>query len=219
MSSLIYVEGIIGAGKTTFVQNISKTLTNIKTITEPVESWQRDGILDKFYKDMKRWALSFQLRIIHDKTEVLNNLPQHENDIYIVERSIYSDSCFTNTLHDSNLLDPFDFKLSNDVRKTYEERMKIQPSLIIYLRTPLETCMERVKSRNRKEEQDLTSEYQETLLSHHDTLFNKSHMITCNGVKVPIIILEDNEVTPELVKKINYVLQDTEDLMYTYVGS
>lgn len=221
MSTLVYVEGIIGAGKSTFVHNISQNVQNIKMVTEPVESWQRDGILDDFYKDMKRWALSFQLNIIHDKTERLNKLclEKNDNNIYMVERSIYSDCCFTNTLYDSGLLEPFDYKLSNKVRKVYEERMNTLPSLIIYLRPPLEVCMERVKTRNREEEKNLTPQYQKTLLKHHDALFNKDVFTTYNGVRIPIIIIHDNEVTQDLVNKIKSFRGNIDELRYTYVGS
>jgi len=201
-SSLIYVEGIIGAGKSTFVQNLSEKIDNLIAIKEPVEEWQRDGILEKYYKDMRRWALSFQLRIIHDKTKILNKIPNIDNNTYIVERSIYSDQCFTNTLNKFDILDEFDFRLSNDVRDIYEETTTKTPNLIIYLRPSLDTCMQRVKKRNRQEEKNLTVEYQQTLLNYHDDMFNHSHLKIMNNTNVPILILEDNDITDDLIKKI-----------------
>lgn len=207
MGFLIYIEGIIGAGKSTFIHNISKEIPAIRTITEPVEAWQEDGILGKYYEDMKRWGFPFQLRIIHDKVETINNLPQDNNHIYMIERSLYSDQCFSNTLHDTKHLEPFEFKLANDIRETYDKKLNFHPSLIIYLRPPLETCMERVATRNRKEEQHLTSEYQEILQNHHDDLFHKEYLKTSCGCNIPIMILEDNDITPELIQKIKNIIK------------
>ena len=204
-SKLIYVEGIIGAGKSTFVNNISSAI-DCKIITEPVKKWQDSGILERYYSDMKRWALSFQLRIIHDKTQTLNAIPPNTGDIHIVERSIYSDKCFTNTLNHFGILDNFDYQLSNDIRDRYESMTTTLPDLIVYLRPSLETCMGRVKKRNRTEEKDLTFAYQGVLMDSHDAIFNKPELVTMCGKKVPILILEDNDITDELIQKIKAML-------------
>lgn len=205
-SKLIYVEGIIGAGKSTFVQNLSKHMSKLTSVQEPVDEWQKDGILEKYYKDMRRWALSFQLRIVHDKIKLLNSLEFDNDNIYVVERSIYSDKCFTNTLNHFDILDDFDYKLSTDVRDIYEEYTKKSPDLIIYLRPTIKKCMNRVKKRNRKEEKDLTVEYQEVLLRYHDTLFNSDKLTILNGTDVPVLILEDNDITDEVLEKIQSML-------------
>ena len=63
---IISIEGNIGAGKSTFVNIINSHVFNSEIVSEPVEMWKAlqdlDGsnILEKFYKDIPRWAYSFQ---------------------------------------------------------------------------------------------------------------------------------------------------------------
>jgi deoxycitidine kinase/deoxyguanosine kinase len=211
-SKFVYIEGIIGAGKSTFISNISSQLSNTKPIPEPVEEWVESGVLNRFYKDMSRWAFSFQLRIIHDKVNHLNSIYRNENIIdplvYIVERSMYSDACFSNTLHKTGVLDTYEYNLSNDVRKVYENRLLVVPSLIIYIRPPIHTCMERVLHRNRCEEIDITSEYQQALMDSHDDIFLNQDLINqVTGTKIPILVLDDSNVTPDVIDAISKILE------------
>ena len=63
---IIAVEGIIGSGKTTFINHLCKLL-NATPHLEPVDSWRNSNLLDNYYKDPSRWALTFQLNVIIDK--------------------------------------------------------------------------------------------------------------------------------------------------------
>ena len=207
----IYVEGIIGAGKSTFIQNIQSKLKEVRCVQEPVDDWIRSGILQDYYDDMSRWGFSFQLRIIHDKVTNLNALKHNyeldSNPVSIVERSIYSDECFSRALYRTGILQESEYKLSCDVRGVYSKLLDVIPSLIIYIRPPLDTCMERVKKRNRKEESDLTVEYQSELLCVHDELFyNKTFHDKFNNIDIPVLILEDNALTEDVLYAIQTLL-------------
>ena len=67
---LISIEGNIGTGKSILDKILKEKFnrnTNVKFLQEPVDQWLKltdsDGtnILDKFYKDQKRWSYSFQM--------------------------------------------------------------------------------------------------------------------------------------------------------------
>lgn len=62
---VVVISGAIGVGKTTLMKLIKDRLTGeaVSFLHEPVEEWERDGILGKFYSDRRRFALSFQLHI------------------------------------------------------------------------------------------------------------------------------------------------------------
>ena len=51
---IIFIEGNIGAGKTTFLKNIDTKKYKIQKLFEPVDEWIQSGMLHKFYKDPKK---------------------------------------------------------------------------------------------------------------------------------------------------------------------
>ena len=62
----IVLEGNVGAGKSTFVDIISRNDSRISPVPEPVEAWQNVSgtgvnMLDLMFKDGKRWSGTFQL--------------------------------------------------------------------------------------------------------------------------------------------------------------
>ena len=65
---IISIEGNIGAGKTTILEELKTRMGNssyIKFVKEPVDIWEtvrdEDGktILEKFYEDSKKYAFQF----------------------------------------------------------------------------------------------------------------------------------------------------------------
>ena len=57
---IIYVEGNIGTGKSTFLKHLDNDYLKKKhkydVIYEPVDNWQQIGILEKFYSDPKKYC-------------------------------------------------------------------------------------------------------------------------------------------------------------------
>lgn len=194
--TIIYVEGIIGAGKSTFINELSKRIPSIVTHQEPVDSWVRCGIFNRFYSDMKRWATSFQLKVLFDKVRAINSMTD-DAGIHVVERSVYSDACFVNTVYKFGFVDDFEYALIEEARNTCE--VKHLPDAIIYIRPDLDTCMTRATSRGRDGENNVTREYQMELMKHHDDMFHKHKMTTQGGTKIPIVVLADNDVDDRLI--------------------
>ena len=69
---IIYVEGNIGSGKSTFCNLLSEYFglemeTEQNIILEPVHEWlaivdeNGDSLLDNFYKNQEKWSFAFQL--------------------------------------------------------------------------------------------------------------------------------------------------------------
>ena len=200
---LLCIEGIIGAGKTTMCTELEDTIRGfsnsknmeIKILKEPVDYWRELGLLDRFYKDQKRWAFTFQLTALVTKCMELMNLD--DNTIYIIERSPYTDmKCFAKLCHMSGNIDDMEM----DIYKLYyqhfikqlESKCAIQ---FIYLKTSSEICMERIKKRNRIEEKDIPIEYLNSLeLLHNEWLLNNSIILNGNtdiSDKTNIVTVED----------------------------
>ena len=74
-SDIVYIEGNIGTGKSTFVDLLQNHIKEFekneryqpKLIQEPVDEWMTtfdaDGknILERFYEDQDRWSFTFQM--------------------------------------------------------------------------------------------------------------------------------------------------------------
>jgi deoxyadenosine/deoxycytidine kinase len=66
MALIISIDGNIGSGKTTFINELKKqNLDNVIFIDEPVDLWSKiiidnETILQKFYQDQKNTLLVFR---------------------------------------------------------------------------------------------------------------------------------------------------------------
>ena len=95
---IISIEGNIGAGKSTFVQLLLSYISNCIIVDEPVEIWKKlqdlDGsnILEKFYKDIPRWAYSFQnLACITRMMKIEDTIRQSDAEFIFLDRSLGTD--------------------------------------------------------------------------------------------------------------------------------
>jgi deoxyadenosine/deoxycytidine kinase len=143
----ICVSGVIGAGKTTFIDRVAKELC-ADTYLENVE----DPLLPLMYEDPKRWAFSLQMSLLNDKFNTMQDANRDKTNA-IIERTIYEDKVFS---YNHYLLDNFtrnEWKLYNKIYETYVSQLA-PPDLMIFLSIPDELSLERIADRNRYFEQD-----------------------------------------------------------------
>jgi deoxyadenosine/deoxycytidine kinase len=102
---LIWVEGIIGVGKSTFSYELAKRL-KLRLIEEPVET---NPYLEPFYKDPKRYAFGMQVYLLHQRY-AMQQLASYEATGVggyagaILDRSLSGDRVFAK-LHRAHLRD------------------------------------------------------------------------------------------------------------------
>jgi len=170
---IISFEGSIGAGKTTILSKIKEYINkekidNIFIIKEPVDLWERTGILTKFYSDQNKYAGFFQLFVLETLIDILRNkitecLRKKKNKtIYIItERSIESTKwVFAQMLYDDKIITEEEMKCYIYVYGM-EEYKKYSPRGIIYLNTPPSVCKQRIIQRNRNGENNIEHTYLE----------------------------------------------------------
>jgi deoxyadenosine/deoxycytidine kinase len=172
MPKIVSIEGNIGVGKTTMIDNIERYINNnnildIVVMREPIEKWTEqdaDGtsILEKFYKYKNKYTFSFQIYVILTIIEAIKNIIKLNPacKIIICERSLSASRyVFADMLHAENIFDTTQYniycKLYNEIAPDY---LAVQT---VYLSCPLTTVKERIQKRNRSGEEYVTMEYLE----------------------------------------------------------
>lgn len=179
---LITIEGIIGVGKSTILQILIKILKkhhNIKAavIQEPVEIWEKVGILQEFYKNPKAKAYEFQTFVYSTRLQMLidgvKNNP--EADLFIAERSIFTDKhTFVKMLKESGCFSESQWQMYETWSTVWLKQLPFDKiGGFIYLCPSIEEAMKRISVRSRDVESSVvTSDYQEKLKEKHDEFFS-----------------------------------------------
>lgn len=231
MPLVIVVDGIISAGKTTLLEFLIPSLIKegfvVTLVPEPVDQWNKSGRLEMFYKDPKRRAFQFQTCAFHDRVKISQELHKQYNnstDIFIMERSIFTDILFMNSLYENGTVDDTEYIDYLNLWSMWENVMPLKPDLFIYLKPDIQIAMDRLKKRNRKGEENITTEYQTNLEKWHDIFFKNDHVMILNK-EVPVIKIENNgdirsnpslrdQITLKILEQIN--LQSEEDEVYSH---
>jgi deoxyadenosine/deoxycytidine kinase len=178
---LISIEGDIGAGKTTLIDKLKKENPTWHFIDEPVHTWvnikNKDGtnLLEVFYDNKERYSYTFQncallSRALNIKQTIDNWMKEcetkpelKEHNVFVTERCLETDYyVFAKMLYDDNLMNDIEWTLY----KMWYEYIKGQSyplTKIIYVNTPPDICMERIKIRSRKGEDAIPLSYLENL--------------------------------------------------------
>lgn len=209
---LVIVEGLISSGKTTLAPRLVEYLNtkNHKAVfvPEPVDEWKSSGKLAQFYSDIATYAFDFHMytlktmfetlqRAINEVNTEINEVNTEEEVVFVAERSIFSvKHMFFQNLVDLGHITPTQLHLFNIKYTEFIEKMP-KPDLFIWLDTPLETCMDRVCSRNRENEStQVTREYQQLLWRKHEAFFKSKEFKSQYKLAVSPQISLDYRTTP-----------------------
>jgi len=160
---IIWIEGGIGAGKTSLTAKMAEAL-NLRAIMEPVAD---NPYLGRFYEDPKRWAFPMQIELLHRRF-AMQKLAAFEATSAggysgaILDRGLPGDRVFCRLHMLEGNMDQIEWD-------TYERAYDIMtcslipPSLLIFLDCEPEVAMERVKKRARNEEVGVSLDYLQKL--------------------------------------------------------
>lgn len=169
---MILLEGNIGAGKTT----VGKTLAESEAfgfIEEPTAMWREgfaSNMLELFYSDAHRWAFTFQICAFITRAKTWQEvLALTDHSKVILERSIFCDRyVFAENCYRTGLMSEPEYQVYCGLWDFLASNYCVEPGLILYLRTPAEVCLERIKVRDRTEEVGIELEYLLQLEGLHD---------------------------------------------------
>jgi deoxyadenosine/deoxycytidine kinase len=159
---LILIAGNIGSGKTSLTERIGERL-GWRTAFESVAD---NPYLPDFYADMKSW--SFHLQVFF-----LGHRAQQHLDMYedprpsIIDRSIYEDAfIFARALHSMGNINERDYQTYRQVFNLVVKNLP-SPSLLIYLKAPIEVLVNRIQKRGREIESTISKDYLALLDSYY----------------------------------------------------
>ena len=188
MAILLSIDGNIGCGKSTLIDSLQKLKeTNIKLVyfQEPINIWNtisndNKTLLEQYYENQQKYGFSFQMMVMLARiTELKKLIKLNPDSIIVMERSFYSDKyIFLDMLYNKKVIDIYEYQIYN---LWYESIVQDLPThYYIYLTSTPESCIEKIKLRNRVGEQNIKIEYLDELHNYHEKFFNNSNDLIKN---------------------------------------
>ena len=194
----------MGSGKSTLVNQVKNELEKltkgvIRIVQEPVEKWQETkhegkSILELSYTKPEKYSMSFQTKALSDMMEGYLKAKE-KYDICIFERNPSTTiNVFATNLNNKGHLNDLEIEVLKSVEKTFVMTGNItEIDLTIYLETEPQTAHNRVKERNRDEENTVSIEEIEEL--------NKCYKNYMNSHKGKVVIINANRPKEEVLKE------------------
>ena len=206
----IAVEGSIGSGKSALLAELSLMLpAEWHLLPEPVEEWNRNGELTNFYQrealprvSLDRWkaAFSLQQNIVQS---YLNRAPLPNR--VVMERGTWSALTVFTPL--AKLHPTMEDKLYQLAQR--DSRLSdLMPDVIIYVDTPAEVCMERIRNRGLDYEASISWSYLKDLeLAYQQALESYPGMVYRVDGTLPRHVLALN--VANIISHINSIWEST----------
>lgn len=226
MALIISIDGNIGCGKSTIIENLKKLYlnNNIIFLEEPLDEWNKikdntKTILEKYYENIEKYAFCFQMMTFITRYIIIKDIiDKNPNAIIVTERSLYTDKyIFAKMLYETNKLDNIEYQVYN---KWFNQFINtLPPHKYIYISSDPINCLSKIKHRNRKGESNIDIEYLELCKKFHDEMFKKIYpdMIIYND-KYNLNSIEYNYMLDQIKTFIIDQSTKNDNLTYIIVG-
>ena len=167
---LIGIAGMVGSGKSTLTRALASRF-GLQHALESVDD--ENPWLEQFYaggeEAMRRHALQLQLHFLATRFETMRRM-RGAGGSWILDRTWYEDAeIFARGHFDEGLMSSLEWQL---YRRLYVELLHSPaarpPRLLVYLHAPLETIVERIRTRGRPKEKDTRESYWATLHARYE---------------------------------------------------
>ncbi len=173
----IVIDGIIGAGKSTVAQFLSRELEIplFQELNDNDSNSLAQRMLDKFYADQERWSAIIQVMFLNDRFRDIKAIEASGNNA-IIDRSIYGDEIFAKTINDRGNMTDDEFTIYKDLLHNMLQHIQ-PPEVLILIDVSIDTAMERIAKRNRSTEADLIPrDYMEDLNANYQAWFDSYNL-------------------------------------------
>jgi deoxyadenosine/deoxycytidine kinase len=176
--SIITIEGLIAAGKSTLGYKLSHFLNSIGIDAKYYPEYVNNDFLSLYIRNMKKYSFSFQVLMLMKRIEIYKEAEQFSKTggIAIVDRSINGDYTFAYMQYLKGFFDDDDWNAYNAL---ITKEALIEPHITLYLDCNPETCMRRLLIRgNISETRGYTIEYMIELdKAYKDTMTKVKHQV------------------------------------------
>ena len=207
---LVLVAGNIGAGKTSLTERLADRLN----WTSDFESVADNPYLPDFYADMKSWSFHLQVFFLGHRA-AQHKAMASEAASAIIDRSIYEDAyIFARALHELGNLNERDYLAYHQLYDLVVGSLPA-PALLIYLRAPVETLIDRITRRGRAMESTITPDYLRLLDRYYDEWladFNTCPVLTIRSDNLDFV--HHNEDLDIVVQRIEDRLTGREEVVF-----
>jgi NADH dehydrogenase (ubiquinone) 1 alpha subcomplex subunit 10 len=192
--SIIAIDGIMGAGKTTFCTDMCRVLKSKNYDCEIMYENIDDHMLELYLTDRQRYAFIFQIYMLKRKIVIYDRALKLklEGKYVIIDRSLLGDAIFEMFYYDQNIIAKLEhgyyLQLYNDAISKC-----VIPDITIYLNVTVDESYDRIHNRSRLNEKKIYSlevikkikEFHETFIEdnvyiltiqniHDDKIYNNS---------------------------------------------
>ena len=175
---IVTVEGNIGAGKSTLVENLKTKYadrTDVMFLQEPVDVWTKitqggKTVLELFYGDQPKYSFAFQVLAYTTRLQMIEAAVAEASRkgirVIVMERSLEADRhIFAKMLYDSGVIEECMYKIYLLMSGSGLEKYKADG--VLWVNAGPKTCLERIKKRSREGEDVIMLEYLETCDAYH----------------------------------------------------
>jgi deoxyguanosine kinase len=191
----IAIEGPIGVGKTSLTRMLAAELGGDLLL----EQTDANPFLEKFYRDRKRYALQTQLFFLLTRYQQQKDLSQLD----LFQKMIVSDYLFDRDRIFAHInLDKDELRLYDEIYTLLEARIT-RPDLVILLQARPEILKERIRTRGKRLERDISPEYLEEVVEAYKDYFfyySDSPLLVVDATEIDFV--QSREDFEDLVKEI-----------------
>lgn len=216
---IISIEGNIGSGKSTFLENLKnhyRGCDNIIFLREPVDEWEKikdkngNTMLQKFYADQHKYSFAFQMMAYISRLSILRETIKTNKDkdiIIITERSLYTDKyVFAKMLYDQGKIEDATYQI---YKHWFDEFAKDFPvTNVIYFNAEPQKCYERIHKRARLGEEIIPLAYLEDCHKYHEEFLDPKNEFNADKIVLDgnIDIFENEKIIEKWIEETSNIL-------------
>lgn len=171
----VFVEGNIGAGKSTFLKYLKEHSNGAEIIPEPIEKWEDFcgfNLLKEMYEEPAIYGTPFQMYAMLTMFEAMTN--KENAKLVFFERSFLSmKHIFIPTMHTYGNMPLESVCVFIAWIDFITKNRRFEPDVIVYIKTSAQVLSQRIKNRGRQGEQEIDFDRLLILQNRYDEWINK----------------------------------------------